>query len=248
MTIERRGFLRLLGRVAALLAGAVLWPPARRGLAATTLTARTAKGRDAAALQAIMTSSVADDDAFFGKCGEWSLGWAEDMVARCPDSVVLSVRTTPVAFLEIPPIGPPLAPPAVDASAAERERYALRARNRATFRVSAAGVRDDLLSFADSVAVFRTLLFAGFRHARELGYDAVEAVAPWERHPRMTRKWTDYPGCTLVEPVSRAQGEEKDLYWLRWRLDEALTALAAEGVGAPFAGSLRSDGDTGALE
>lgn len=36
MTIEGRGFLlRLLGRAAALLAGAALWPPARRGLAAT---------------------------------------------------------------------------------------------------------------------------------------------------------------------------------------------------------------------
>lgn len=232
MTIERRGFLRLLGRGVALIAGLATWPAARRGLAAeASMGLRAVRGRDAAALQAMMASSVADADAFFGKCGEWSLAWAEDLIVHCPDSVVLSAGSTPIAFLEIPPIRAAAAPLATSAGAEEREGHAVRHRNRVTFRVSAAGVRDDLLAKDDAVPVFLTLLREGFARARALGYEYVEAVAPWERHPRMARKWTDYPGCELVEPVSYSQGDGPDLYWLRWQLDDAIAALAAEAAG-----------------
>lgn len=228
----RRYFLRLLVRAGAVLVGAsaALSRPRRaRGLSAELAT-RAVQGGDAGALQAIMSSSVRDADAFFGKCGEWSLSWASGLTARSPDSVVLTRDGTPIAFLEIAPIRP--APAALDptASHAARERYRARERSRTTLKVTAAGVRDDVLSADESVDAFRQIIYRAFLRARQLGYTRVEAIAPWEQHPRLPRKWTDYPGCELVEPVSRAQGEGKDLYWLRWDLEQAVTALEAEGV------------------
>jgi len=181
-----------------------------------------------------MTTCVAAGDSFFGQCGEWSRAWADDLVVRCPDTLVLSSGATPIAFLEIPPIRP--AAPALPKTAgpAERERDAVRRRNRTTLRVTAAGVRDDLLDRQQSVAVFRALLHDAFARARALGYEAVEAIAPWEQHPRLAKRFTDYPGCTLVEPVSYAQDGGRDLYWLRWELDRAIEALVAEGAGTEF--------------
>ncbi len=231
MTIGRRGFLHLLGRAGGLITAMLFWPPARRALAATPLAVRAVEAHDATALRAIMASSVADADAFHGKCGEWSLAWARDLITRCPDSVVLSAGPTPIAFMEIPPIRPLPPPLAKGATAEEREGYAVRVRNRMTFRVTAAGVRDDLLPREESVRVFLALLQEAFGRARALGYAYVEAVAPWERHPRMARKWTDYPGCELAEPVSYSQDGGADAYWLRWKLDEAVAALAAERAG-----------------
>ena len=205
--LDRRQLLGLFARgsTAAVGLAAGLWSRRAAGLA-TPLVARTIASRDAAALQTIMTVCVADGDSFFGKCGEWSRAWADDLVVRCPDSVVLTAASTTLAFLEIPPIRAPLAPLAADASLPERERHAARQRNRTTFRVNAAGVRDDVLTSAQAVRTFRALLYRSFVRARELGYETVEAVAPWERHPRLTKKFTAYPGCALVEPVSRAQG------------------------------------------
>ena len=230
--LDRRAFLKLLARTTGLLAASSLGLGRQRARALTTstLATRSVAGADASALQTIMTSSVRDTSAFFGKCGEWSLAWASDLVARCPDTVLLAKGSTAIAFLEIPPILSPLPALSPRATKTEREQHALRTRNRTTFRVTAAGVRDDLFSTDGSVRVFRKVLYAGFVRARQLGYTTVEAVAPWEQHPRMTRKWTDYPGCELVEPVSRAQEGGKDLYWLRWHLDEAIAALATEGA------------------
>jgi hypothetical protein len=189
-------------------------------------------------LQAIMTACVADGDSFFGKCGEWSRARADDLVVRCPDTLVLSSGATPIAFLEIPPIRPATPGLPKDASAEDRTRDAIRRRNRTTLRVTAAGVRDDLLDRQQSVAVFRALLHDAFARAQALGYKAVEAVAPWEQHPRLAKRFTDYPGCTLVEPVSYAQDGGRDCYWLRWDLDAAIDALAAEGAGRTLALSL----------
>jgi hypothetical protein len=47
----------------------------------------------------------------------------------------------------------------------------------------------------------------------------------------MPKKWTDYPGCQLIEPVSYNQADGRDIYWLRWNLDDMVAALAAEGAG-----------------
>ncbi len=228
MNIDRRVVLKLLAAVVAQPLAGCGSSPTDRGVA---LSVRTVDAADAANLQAIMTSSVCSEDAFFGQCGEWSIDWATDMIARCPDAMVLVRDGTVIAFLEIPPIRQTLPALPDNATDEERESYAVRDRNRSTFRVTAAGIRDDLLSKEESIPVFLTLLHEGFVHARDLGFASVEAIAPWGRHPRMAKKWTDYPGCTLVEPVSYTQGEGADLYWLQWALDDAIAALAAEGAG-----------------
>lgn len=232
MEIERRGFLALAGRAGTLLIGAGFgaWTRRARAVTESPLALRRVASADAAGLQAIMTSCVADAGAFFGKCGEWSLGWAQELIARCPDTVVLQRDGDALAFLEIPPIRPPGPAPADDASSEARASHAVRERNRTTFRVTAAGVRDDLISAGESVALFQTLLVEGLTRARELGYETVEAIAPWERHPRLEKKWTDYPGCELVEPPSVSPVDGKALYWLRWRPDDAIPALAADSA------------------
>lgn len=209
--------------------------PTRRARAATAaVSARALTTADAAALRAIMTACVADGDSFFGKCGEWSRAWSEDLVVRCPDTLILASGETQIAFLEIPPIRAAAPPLLTSASRLERERDTARRRNRTTLRVTAAGIRDDLLDHDDSIAVFRALLYQAFCRARDLGYRAVEAVAPWDQHPRLDRRFTDYPGCMLVEPVSRSQDGGHDLYWLRWDLNAAITALAEEGAEKPL--------------
>jgi hypothetical protein len=79
--------------------------------------------------------------------------------------------------------------------------------------------------------MFRRLLYYGAKAARDLGYDYLECLAPWDQHPKMPRKFTDYPGCELTQPVSYSQAGGRDLYWLRWNLDDMITALAEEGAG-----------------
>ena len=85
-----------------------------------------------------------------------------------------------------------------------------------------------MLSKPDSVCMFQTLLCSAFKTARQMGYQSVDAYAPWEQHPMMAKKWTDYPGCALVQPVARNQEGGNDVYWLRWQLDQAIAALEAE--------------------
>lgn len=229
MDVGRRGFLSLLARAAALLLGTRLcdWPRPAGATATGGLELRNVRSADAPALRSIMTSCVAGADAFFGTCGDWSLSWAEELIARCPETVVLLRDATPVAFLELPPIRPPSPPPGSNASPGLQEAYRTRERSRTTFRVTAAGVRDDLLDAEDSVRLFRALLFRAFSRARELGY---ETVAPWDQHPRLGKRWTDYPGCEFVEPPSISPADGRALYWLRWRLEEAIGALEAEGA------------------
>jgi hypothetical protein len=124
---------------------------------------------------------------------------------------VLRAGQTPIAFLELPPIRPELPPLSPAASAAEREQHVARAFSRGTFRVTAAGIRDDLLGEADAVRVFRAVLYPGFVRARALGYDTVEAIARWERHPRLEQKFKDYPGCVLVERFTAMKGYLADI-------------------------------------
>jgi len=59
---------------------------------------------DAADLQAIMNSCVADADSFHGKCDSWSRSWADHMVRRRKESVILTVDGVPAAFFELAPI------------------------------------------------------------------------------------------------------------------------------------------------
>jgi hypothetical protein len=228
MILGRRSFLRFMATAAVGLRQLL------RGRAATAAPTpfgvRDVKPEDAPALSAIMNSCVGDHDAFFGKCGQWPVEWAHEFIARRPQTCVLTQGDEAVAFLEVPPIGPPIPAPDPDATAEELEKYALRQRNRVTYQVRAAGVRYDLLSGDDAVCAFLTILFHAARKARSLGYEYVEAYAPWEGHPMMSRKWTDFPGCELAEPVVRAQDGGNDIYFLRWRLDDAVTSLAGESL------------------
>jgi hypothetical protein len=227
MRVGRRTFLKVLGNLALLLSGAGL-VDRRRALALTgALSARPVQRGDAAALQAIMTSCVSDGDALFGKCGAWPLSWAEELAATRPDSPVITWNGTPMAFFEIPPIRPALAP-AAHASAAEAAQHAAREARRTTFRVHSAGVRFDQLAVEDSLMLFRSALLQGFRAARGLGYTHVEAWAPWDRHPMLARKFTDYPGCELTEPVARDQVGDETVYFLRWNLADAIAVLTGE--------------------
>jgi hypothetical protein len=227
MRTGRRRFLQLLGSIALAVGGSGLSGRRRAGAAASPLTARPVAPADAPALQAIMTSCVNDSDAFFGKCGVWPLSWAEEFTQTRPQSPVITWNGATVAFFEVPPIRPPLAL-AANASAAEVAQHARREQRRTTFRVHAAGVRFDQFDAADAVMLFRTALLEGFRAARRLGYTHVEAWAPWDKHPLLPRKFTDYPGCELTEPVARDPAGTAAVYCLRWNLDDALGALAAE--------------------
>jgi hypothetical protein len=47
----------------------------------------------------------------------------------------------------------------------------------------------------------------------------------------MPRKWTDYRGCVLIEAPSVSPVDGRAVYRLRWRLDDAIAALEAEGAG-----------------
>jgi hypothetical protein len=231
MQIGRRAALKLFALVGLGLSGIVaLW---RRLAVAQSpaLELRKIGADDAADLQAIMNSCVVDADAFHGKCDPWSLSWADHMVRRRKESVILTVDGIPAAFFELAPIGRFPDPPEEDASAEEWGKYELRDRNCRTFRLSAAGVRADVLSAEEAVEMFRRLLYYGAKAARDLGYDYLECLAPWDQHPKMPRKFTDYPGCELTQPVSYSQAGGRDLYWLRWNLDDMITALAEEGAG-----------------
>jgi hypothetical protein len=223
----RRTFLKWLGGVALALSGVGVLGRRRALALAGTLATRPVAAGDAAALQAIMTSCVADADAFFGKCGEWPLSWAEEFTRMRPHSPVITWNGSAVAFFEVPPIRPAL-PPAAHASPAEAAQQAARESRRTTFRVHAAGVRFDQFDDADAVMLFRSALLQGFRAARDLGYTHVEAWAPWEQHPLLPRRFTDYPGCELTQPVAHEQGGNGAIYCLRWNLDDAISALAAE--------------------
>jgi len=223
----RRTFLKLLGSVILALGGGGLIGRRRALASADSMSARPVQGGDAPALQAIMTSCVNDGDAFFGKCGVWPMSWAEEFTQTRPDSPVITWNGATVAFFEVPPIRPAIGL-ASDASPAETAHHAARETRRTTFRVHAAGVRFDQLSADDSVLMFRTALLHGFRAARDLGYTHVEAWAPWDKHPMLARKFTDYPGCELTQPVAHDQVGTSAVYCLRWNLDDALNALATE--------------------
>jgi hypothetical protein len=232
MAIGRRALLKLLGGAALVVSGLsgllrrVAPTQAQSGLAL-----RKVRPGDAADLQAIMSGCVTDADSFHGKCDGFSLRWAEVMARRRPESVVITLDGVPVAFQEIPSIGPPVEPLAEDADEEEQEKFRLRDLNRRTFRLTAAGVRADLLEGSEAVEMFRRILFYGARHARELGYEYVECVAPWQKHPRLPKAWTEYRGCELTEPVSVSEVDGREAYWLRWRLVDMIDELEIEGAG-----------------
>jgi hypothetical protein len=108
----------------------------------------------------------------------------------------------------------------------------VRQESRTTFRITAAGVRADQLALAEAVQMFRRILYYTFRAAQAQGFVFGECYAPWEQHPKLARKWTEYPSCALVAAPARAQGSGRDVYLLRWRLDDVIRALADEGAGA----------------
>jgi hypothetical protein len=229
MQVGRRRVLKLLGSAAvAAGVGARLGHGVARALdPSEVLGLRSVQPEDAPALQAIMTSCVNDASAFFGQCGEWPLAWAQDFITRSPLSPVLTHSGEAMAFFEVRPL-PPLAVTASNGAPASAEAVAFRDRARRTLRVRVAGVRFDALAPDAAVRMFQTALYVGFRAASAAGYDTVEAWAPWEQHPFLQKKWTDYAGCTLVEPVAQEVGGTRQVYVLRWGLAEAIAALAAE--------------------
>jgi hypothetical protein len=231
MWIGRRAALKLFAVVGVGLSGVgAVW----RKLAMAQspgLALRKIEADDAPDLQAIMNSCVTDAESFHGKCDTWSRSWADHMVRRRKESVILTLDGVPTAFFELAQPHRFPEPPADDAGSDEWEKYDLRDRNVRTFRLRAAGVRADVLSADESVDMFRRVLYYGAKAARELGYDHLECLAPWDQHPKMPRRWTDYPGCELIEPVSYNQADGRDIYWLRWNLEDMIAALAEEGAG-----------------
>lgn len=231
MWIGRRAALKVFALAGVGLAGVgALW---RRLAVAQSpgLALRKIGSDDASDLQAIMNSCVSDEDSFHGRCDAWSLSWADHMIRRKKESVILTVDGIPAAFFELAASGRFPEPPSDDASEEELDKFELRDRNARTFRLSAAGVRADVLSPEESVEMFRRVLYYGAKAARDLGYEYLECLAPWDLHPKLPRKFTDYPGCELVEPVSFNQADGRDIYWLRWNLDDMIAALAEEGAG-----------------
>jgi hypothetical protein len=112
MQIGRRAALKLFALVGVSLAGiGALW----RKLAVAQspgLALRKIGTGDAADLQAIMNSCVADADSFHGRCDGWSRSWADHMIRRRKESVILTADGIPAGFFELAPIGnlppPPL--------------------------------------------------------------------------------------------------------------------------------------------
>lgn len=105
MQIGRRAALKLFALVGVGLAGiGTLW---RRLAVAQSpgLALRKIGTGDAADLQAIMNSCVADADSFHGRCDGWSQSWADHMVRRRKESVILTADGIPAAFFELAPIG-----------------------------------------------------------------------------------------------------------------------------------------------
>ncbi|MGD9764394.1 MAG: hypothetical protein AB7V27_11815 [Candidatus Binatia bacterium] len=224
MILGRRAVLKVFGGAAVAVGG--IGASLRRAIAgAPPLQARMVTASDAAHLQAIMSACVGPGGSFYGQCGEWTLGWAQELIARCPQTLVLTENDVPVGFFQVRSIKPPIASPPPDAGAADVEKYELQVRERATCLIRAAGVKPSAPELA--VPLFQTLLYHAFMHARSIGYAYVEGFAPWQGHPLMAHAWTAYPGCELVE-VAGNLGYGRDLYHLRWRLDDAIPALAQE--------------------
>ena len=228
MEVGRRRFMTgLMGLIVAL-------SNLRSSLASATtgrLALRSVNAGDAQILVDMMNRCVQDDDGFHGKCGAWSIGWGQKFVTQCPDSPVITLDGVPVAFLEIPPIAPPL--PALPATGSEeaRQKRQLAEAARATFRVSAGGVDANLVGMTDAVRLFKAILYYATRKASLMGYQYLECFAPWDQHPRLPRKFSDYPGCELVM-TSTDQVTGRQVYLLRWRLDDAISALSLEGAGS----------------
>jgi len=227
MFVSRREMLRLLGA-----AGLALPAVYRLGRAVQAQSAalglRSVTSADATALRDIMSICVNGTDPFYGKCGVWTLNWAQDFIGACPASIVLTQNGAVMAFMQIPPIGPAPQQLSPDATPDAQQQFAISERSRTTFRVNAGGIRADLLSTDDAVRMFYTLIYWTFKTAQQMGYAYATAWAPWEQHPLFDKKWTDYPGCTLAQPVVHAADGSRDMYFLQWQLDLAVTALEAE--------------------
>lgn len=229
MGLERRTVIKLLAGAAV---STGMSGMLRTRASANLLALRSVIPADAVFVRTIINLCVRDDGAFHGRCGDWSAAWASEFVVRAPQSVVLTLAGLPVAFQEVPTIRPAYDPPAPDAPLATWARYERRRANRLRCHLTAAGVRTDVLLAAESVLMFRRVLYYGFRAARRQGFETGEGCFPWEQHPHMPRRWTDYPGCELVEPPSVSAVDGRRIYRLRWQLDAVIAALAAEGAGA----------------
>jgi hypothetical protein len=163
-------------------------------------------------LMHLMQSCVADDLAFHGACSpiEWTKSWAEDVVAKRPRSVVISLGSQVVAYFDLPSKNPRIfGDETID-------------RHSKTFWCGAAGVRVDVVGRARAGEVFRELLFHAFSDAIDRGYEFVRAAAPWEQHPYLPMRFAEYSGLT-VEPFTDENGKTKLL--LEWYLPDAVRAL-----------------------
>jgi hypothetical protein len=206
-----------------------MWQRIAFAAAPRSLGLRKVMPSDAGYLEAIMNSCISDVGAFHGKCNPWSREWAEKLISIRPETPIIEMNGIPVAFIEIPPIRQPQPEPPPNASPEERQAYERAEEARRKFRVTSAGVRSDLLDKDDATRMFLRVLYYGAKEARSLGYETVEAFAPWDRHPTLQRRWDTYPGCEIINrSLNQKTGEY--LYLLRWNLDDMVTTLAAEGA------------------
>ena len=209
--MDRRGLLKKV----ALLVVAVLAQPARV-LARSRWMVRKVQDGDQRELVELMMSCVADDAAFHGECQalEWTIGWADEVVSRYPESMVTTRDGVVVGFLMIPTRKAP------DPNA-EVERH------QKAFWCSAAGVRVDLLGESQCDRVFRHLLWRSFQEGRRLGFDYVRCASPWEAHRSLPRPFSEYKGLRLTS----FRTDSGDLrYLIEWNLSDAVIELEREGA------------------
>src|SRR5689334_20108149 len=115
MQVGRRELMRLAGIFALAISGlSSFGRRIGRALSSSKVAVRSLTADDAAALQAMMSACVNDGDSCFGKCGEWSLAWAQDFGLHCPQSPLLTIDGQPMAFFGVPPIKPPVPAPSND--------------------------------------------------------------------------------------------------------------------------------------
>ncbi len=99
-----------------------------------------------------------------------------------------------LGFVEIPNPRPEPIEPEANARDDEHTRYATQLRASRTFWLKAAGIQSDRLRGQAAVDSFQLLLVRGAERALDLGFDHVECVLPWKKHPKFAKSWKSLGG------------------------------------------------------
>ena len=186
---------------------------------------------DCETISRLMSSCVANDRSFHGKCEPWSIRWAEVLVKRRPESLILEREGVAHGFVELPKRRAEIKPLSAGASKAERGSYEAKKRLRRTFWLQAVGIDSDLLRGREAVDEFLILLVRGAERALELGFTDVECYLPWARHPKLTLAWEDIPGVVETQVASVDQVSGRFTHHYRIRLAEFATHLRGKSIG-----------------